>query len=115
LESPAQYEVEVNWGERNWWFVLAGVVALTAWQLTRWITQVNHAPHPVIVLTFNETRATGVHATTLSITALRELQNLPSVSLASPSTILLGRPRVRGRSRSAGPIPGSGSRACPRE
>lgn len=40
--------------QRNLWLLLALAVALTAWQLTRWITHVNHSPSPTLTIVFDE-------------------------------------------------------------
>jgi hypothetical protein len=40
--------------QRNLWLLLALVVALAAWQLTRWITHVDHSPRPVLSIVFDE-------------------------------------------------------------
>jgi hypothetical protein len=40
--------------QRNLWLLLALAVALTAWQLTRWITHVDHSPSPTLTIVFDE-------------------------------------------------------------
>ena len=39
---------------RNLWLLLALAVAVTAWQLTRWITHVDHSPSPILTVVFDE-------------------------------------------------------------
>ena len=39
---------------RNLWLLLSLAVAATAWQLTRWITHVDHSPSPILTVVFDE-------------------------------------------------------------
>ena len=75
--------------QRNLWLLLALVVALTAWQLTRWITHVNHSPRPVVSIVFDERPPFQFERLTLGITALqRERNRFAEAALTSEAHIL---------------------------
>lgn len=74
---------------RNLWLVLAAIVALVAWQLTRWITHVDHTPVPVVTLTFNQQPAPRFRAPLALLVMQRAHLGVPAAALTGPSIILL--------------------------
>jgi hypothetical protein len=75
--------------QRNLWLLLALLVALIAWQLTRWITHVNHAPRPVLTLIFDERPPFQYGRLALGIPALQhERHRFAEAALTSQAHIL---------------------------
>jgi len=75
--------------QRNLWLLLALAVALTAWQLTRWITHVDHRPRPVVTIAFDERPPFQYERLTLGLKALRtQRQRFAEVALTSQAHIL---------------------------
>ena len=77
------------WRPRNLWLLLALAVALVAWQLTRWITHVDHRPAPVLSIVFDERPPFLFERIPISVTALqRERHRFPEVALTSEGHLL---------------------------
>jgi hypothetical protein len=75
--------------QRNLWLLLALVVALIAWQLTRWITHVDHRPRPVVTITFDERPPFQYGRLALGIPALQhERHRFAEAALTSQAHIL---------------------------
>jgi hypothetical protein len=75
--------------QRNLWLLLALAVALMAWQLTRWITHVNHGARPVLTLIFDERPPFRYERLALSLTALRgERHRFAEAALTSRAHML---------------------------
>jgi hypothetical protein len=74
---------------RNLWLLLALVVALIAWQLTRWITHVNHSPRPVISIRFDERPPVKIARLSLGVTGLQqERYRFAEAALTSQAHVL---------------------------
>ncbi len=74
---------------RNLWLLLALAVAIVAWQLTRWITHVNHTPRPVVTIVFDERPAFQFQRVPFSLTALqRERHQFPEIALTGSARVL---------------------------
>jgi hypothetical protein len=75
--------------QRNLWLLLALIVALTAWQLTRWITHVDHSPRPIFSVVFDERPPFQFARLPLGITALqRERNRFAEAALTSEAHML---------------------------
>ncbi len=74
---------------RNLWLLLALAVAIVAWQLTRWITHVNHAPRPVVTIVFDERPPFQFERVPFNVSALqRERHRFPEVALTGSAHVL---------------------------
>jgi hypothetical protein len=74
---------------RNLWLLLALAVAIIAWQLTRWITHVNHNPRPIVTIVFDERPPFQFQQLPFSLTAMqRERHRFPEVALTGNAHVL---------------------------
>jgi hypothetical protein len=75
--------------QRNLWLLLALLVALIAWQLTRWITHVDHSPRPIVTIAFDERPPFQYERLAFGITALQhERHRFAEAALTTQAHIL---------------------------
>lgn len=75
--------------QRNLWLLLALAVAVTAWQLTRWITHVDHGPSPVLTIDFDERPPFQFERLPHGVTALqRERHQFAEAAMTSQAHLL---------------------------
>lgn len=75
--------------ERNLWLLLGGLIALTAWQLTRTITHVDHGPRPVVTVAFDERPPQRFEGFGGSFVALqRERERFPVLALIGRAKVV---------------------------
>lgn len=96
----------MDWRPRLYWGGLAALVAIIAALLTGWITHVNKAEGPQLVLTFDESHTFPLERTALSLEALEEARfHIPRVIMATEgSVVFVVTPQTRSISL-AGPKP----------
>jgi hypothetical protein len=80
----------MKWWERNLWLVLAAIVIIVAWQLTRLITHVDRTPRAPLTLTIDQGPIARQVQLPLSVEALQtSLHRLAGAAMVNPARILL--------------------------
>jgi hypothetical protein len=77
------------WRPKNWWLVLAALVAVIAWQLTRTITHVDRSRRSVVTIAFDERPPFQFERLPLNVPTFQEARHrFPELALTSEAHVL---------------------------